>query len=285
MLTRVRGEGRLNRMELNGYRTVMDWLDGFEPEVALVLGSGLGFFVEHSIEDARYLDYGEIAGFPRSTVAGHAGRFVAGIVEGVRVICMQGRFHYYEGYPLDVVTMPIRLFAHLGVRFLVLTNAAGGIHLDFSPGDLMLIEDHLNFLGSNPLRGPNEDELGARFPDMSLAYDMEGRNVAKAVAQECGIELKQGVYLATQGPSFETPAEIRAFARWGADAVGMSTVPECIVARHAGIRVLGISCITNLAAGLGNGLLSHDEVGETARGVEKPFGQLISGIIKGLSAL
>jgi len=272
-------------MELNGYRTVMDWLDGFEPEVALVLGSGLGFFVEHSIEDARYLDYGEIAGFPRSTVAGHAGRFVAGIVEGVRVICMQGRFHYYEGYPLDVVTMPIRLFAHLGVRFLVLTNAAGGIHLDFSPGDLMLIEDHLNFLGSNPLRGPNEDELGARFPDMSLAYDMEGRNVAKAVAQECGIELKQGVYLATQGPSFETPAEIRAFARWGADAVGMSTVPECIVARHAGIRVLGISCITNLAAGLGNGLLSHDEVGETARGVEKPFGQLISGIIKGLSAL
>ncbi|CAN5665414.1 purine-nucleoside phosphorylase [soil metagenome] len=247
------------------------------PAAMLVLGSGLGGLADE-ITDAVRIPYEEIPGFPRSTVAGHAGALVAGIWEGVEVVAMQGRFHLYEGWDPAAVALPIRAIRALGARTLVLTNAAGGVRAGLKPGDLMIIEDHINLTGRNPLVGAvaaGED----RFPDMTVSYDAEFRRVAVEVARENGIELERGVYAAVLGPSYETPAEIRMLATIGADAVGMSTVPEVIVARALGMRVLALSCITNLAAGLGHETLSHDEVMEVGARVRDRLAELVRGIL------
>jgi purine-nucleoside phosphorylase len=250
----------------------------FKPEIGLILGSGLGFFADDRIEIVGHLPYAEIEGFPVSTVPGHAGQFVFGYVDGRRVICMQGRFHFYEGYRMDQLTLPVRMMYELGVRTLFVTNAAGGINPSYVPGDFMLIHDHINFLGTNPLIGAVVD-VGVRFPDMTEVYDKALRQKIREWAQSQSIRLQEGIYLATTGPSFETPAEIRAFAILGADAVGMSTVPEAIVARQLGIRVIGLSCITNAAAGISSGPLSHEEVAETAGGVRLEFAALLAAAI------
>lgn len=230
----------------------------------LVMGSGWGPVADALLEVEGSVDYANLPGFPVSTVAGHAGRLVWGRMAGVPVYCMQGRFHYYEGYSLQQVVFPVRVFARLGLRAVLLTNAAGGIADNLVPGSLMVLEDHINFMGTNPLRGANDDCVGPRFPDMTEAYDSRLRARLAEAADLTGVPLRAGVYLAVSGPSFETPAEIRAFARLGADAVGMSTVPECIAARHAGLRVAGLSCITNLAAHVGGAPLTHEEVGRAA---------------------
>jgi purine-nucleoside phosphorylase len=248
------------------------------PEVAVVLGSGLGDFAS-GLADSRVLPYGEIPHWPVSTVIGHAGQLVAGNVGARRVIALAGRSHFYEGYSMEVVTFATRVLGRLGVKVLILTNAAGGINLRFSSGALMLISDHINFMGTNPLVGPNDERLGVRFPDMSEIYSPRLRALARKVAQEQHLPLEEGVYVAVHGPSYETPAEIRAFRALGADAVGMSTAPEAIVARHMGIEVLGVSCITNMAAGVLPQALVHDEVMETARRVRGSFIALLEGII------
>lgn len=250
----------------------------FAPEIGVILGSGLGFFADDRIEVEGRLRYDAIEGFPVSTVPGHAGQFVYGKLAGKRVLCMQGRFHFYEGYSMSELTRPIRLMQAVGVKALVVTNAAGGINRDFTPGDLMLISDHINFLGTNPLIGDRGGE-GPLFPDMSEVYDFELRAGLRSWAKANGVRLKEGVYLATTGPSFETPTEIRAFATLGADAVGMSTVPEAIVARKLGLRVLGISCITNAAAGISRDPLTHEEVSETAGRVRPQFADLLEAAI------
>lgn len=250
-----------------------------DPKIGLVLGSGLGILAEE-IEKDEAIDYGEIPHFPVSTVEGHAGRLVLGHLESQSVVAMQGRFHFYEGYGLQEVTFPIRVMKALGVETLIVTNAAGGIHTDFEAGDLMLIRDHLNLMFTNPLIGPNHPEWGVRFPDMSEAYDPGYGQLAKRVAEAQGFTLREGVYAGLTGPSYETPAEIRMLRKLGADAVGMSTVPEVIVARHAGMRVIGISCISNLAAGILPQPLSHEEVMETAEQVKPRFIRLVKGLIK-----
>lgn len=228
------------------------------PDVAVILGSGLGGF-ERRVEDAVACPYADV-GLPAPSVAGHAGDLVVGTLRGRAIAVLAGRAHYYEGHPLDTAVAAVRTMAALGVRFLLVSNAAGGIRPGLRPGDLMLLTDHVNLMGANPLRGANLDALGPRFPDMTAAYDPELRERFLSAARWLDLDLHQGVYLAVSGPSYETPAEIRAFAALGADAVGMSTVPEVIVARHAGLRVAAVSCITNMAAGLSGGLLSHDEV-------------------------
>ncbi|NBB79930.1 MAG: purine-nucleoside phosphorylase [Verrucomicrobia bacterium] len=253
-------------------------LASFNPEIGLILGSGLGFFADDRIEVAGRLSYGEIEGFPVSTVEGHAGQFVYGTIGGKRVICMQGRFHFYEGYSMAEITSPIRLMHALGVRTLFVTNAAGGINPDYVPGDFMLLRDHINALGTNPLIGWEGDE-GVRFPDMSEVYDGQLRTGLRAWAEAQGVVLREGVYLAATGPSYETPAEVRAFATLGADAVGMSTVPEAIVARKLGMRVLALSCITNAAAGISKTPLTHEEVTETADRVRPQFADLLTAAI------
>ncbi|MGB0415736.1 MAG: purine-nucleoside phosphorylase [Coraliomargarita sp.] len=250
----------------------------FQPELGLILGSGLGFFADDRIEVAGRVAYESIEGFPVSTVPGHAGQFVYGTLNGKRVLCMQGRFHYYEGYSMAQLTLPVRLMAQCGVKALLVTNAAGGINRSYRPGDFMVIRDHINFLGTNPLIGADPGQ-GARFPDMTEAYDADLRAALFAHAKSAGLSLHEGVYLATTGPSFETPAEIHAFEVLGADAVGMSTVPEVIVARQQGMRVLGISCITNAAAGMSDGPLSHEEVGETADRVRPIFADLLASAV------
>lgn len=242
-------------------------------DFGLILGSGLGDLAEE-IEDAVVMEYKDILHFPISTVPGHAGRLVYGTLAGKKVLAMQGRFHFYEGNTMETVTYPIRVMKELGIHSIIVTNAAGGVNVNFQPGELMVIADHINFMGNHPLIGPNEDELGPRFPDMSHAYDEEYREKAKQVGKEMGITLQEGVYMAFTGPTYETPAEIRMARAMGADAVGMSTVPEVIVARHAGIRVLGISCITNLAAGM-QANLSHAEVVETTNRVKLSFQELV----------
>lgn len=247
------------------------------PAAILVLGSGLGGLADE-IQDAVRIPYEEIPGFPRSTVVGHAGALVAGILEGVEVVAMQGRFHLYEGWDAAAVAMPIRVLSALGAHTVVLTNAAGGLREGLVPGTLMLISDHLNLLGRNPLVGPVRPGE-ERFPDMSAAYDPAFRDAAREVAREMGIELEEGVYAAVLGPSYETPAEIRMLGRLGADAVGMSTVPEVIVARALGLRVLGISCVTNLAAGLGSEPLSHQEVMEVGASVRERLAGLVRGVL------
>lgn len=251
------------------------------PKIGLILGSGLGVLAEE-IENAAVIPYGQIPHFPVSTVEGHAGQLVIGTLENQPVIAMQGRFHLYEGHPLQAVTFPIRVMKALGVETVIVTNAAGGVNTSFSPGDLMVIRDHINFMFRNPLIGPNDPELGVRFPDMSSAYDPELRQLARQVAEKQGFSLQEGVYCAVLGPSYETPAEIRMIRTIGGDAVGMSTVPEVIVARHAGIRVLGISCISNMAAGILPQPLSHEEVMETAERVKNKFIGLVRGILREL---
>jgi xanthosine phosphorylase len=231
---------------------------GRAPRLGIVLGSGLGGLAD-LLEDSVAIPYGEIPGFPTSTVAGHAGRFVVGELDGVTVACMQGRFHLYEGHPPAVIRLPIRTFAALGVDALLLTNAAGSLRAEAGPGSLMLIRDHLNFMWTNPLIGPNDDAWGERFIGLEDAYDPELRARLLRIADELGIRLHEGVYCALLGPLFETPAEIRAYRTLGADAVGMSTVPEVIVARHAGLRVVAISAITNLAVGMSDVPIDHEQ--------------------------
>lgn len=243
-------------------------------DTAVILGSGLGDFAEELAEPV-ILPYAEIPHFPVSTVAGHAGRLVCGKLDEKKILAMQGRFHFYEGYPMEEVVFPVRVMAMLGIRRLIVTNAAGGVNPDFHPGELMLITDHINFMGTNPLIGANDDQLGPRFPDMSHAYDEQGLALARRAAQQAGIPLREGVYAAFTGPSYETPAEIRMVRTWGADAVGMSTVPEVIAANHAGMRVTGLSCITNLAAGMQKSL-NHEEVMATSARVKDDFKRLLT---------
>ncbi|MFV2047057.1 purine-nucleoside phosphorylase [Metabacillus litoralis] len=251
----------------------------FAPTVGLVLGSGLGVLAEE-IDNATYINYDEIPHFPVSTVLGHQGRLVIGELKGKKVIAMQGRFHFYEGHSLDSVTYPIRIMKALGVTQLLVTNAAGGINPNFKPGDLMIINDHINMTSQNPLIGPNEG--GVRFPDMSEAYSKGLRQLAKTVAEKTNIELVEGVYAGMLGPSYETPAEIKLLSVLGADAVGMSTVPEVIVARHAELEVLGISCISNMAAGISKVSLTHEEVMETTENIKAQFLLLVKEIVSEL---
>ena len=247
-------------------------------KIGLILGSGLGDYAE-TIEKKRYLDYRDIPGFPQSKVPGHKGRFVVGELYGKTVICMQGRFHYYEGYPQSQIALPIRVMKQLGVEKLLLTNAAGGVDLHFSSGDLMLISDHINFSGSNPLIGENDDTIGPRFPDQTNVYDRTLRAEVKRVAVEMNLPLREGVYMMFSGPTFESPAEI-VFARTvGASAVGMSTVPEVIVAGHCGLPVLAISLVTNMAAGVLDQPLSGDEVIEIGNKKSAELQALVAEII------
>lgn len=255
---------------------------GREVRAALVLGSGLGAFADE-LEDAEAIPYAEIPGFARPTVEGHAGRLVVGGVGGVTVAAMQGRFHFYEGYTLEEVTFPIRALALAGARSLVLTNAAGGLNNAFEQGALVLISDHLNLMGTNPLLGRNDPRFGPRFPDMTEVYDREYQEAASAEARAMGLELRRGVYAALTGPSYETPAEIRMLRLLGADAVGMSTVPEALVARHMGLRVLGLSCITNMAAGVLDKPINHEEVIETGERVRETFAELLRRVIPRLT--
>ena len=252
------------------------------PSVALVLGSGLGALADE-IEAAVAIPYGEIPGMPQSGVAGHAGKLVCGTLEGASVVAMQGRTHLYEGHSPNDVVFGLRLVLAMGAKTLVVTNAAGGANPALEAGDLMLIEDHLNLTGMNALTGPNDDAAGPRFPDMSTAYDRDLRALAHTVAAERGIKLRAGVYAGLLGPSYETPAEVRMVHRLGADAVGMSTVLETIVARHRGARVLGISCITNKGAGLSSAPLDHAEVQETADRVRADFIALVRGVLAALA--
>lgn len=248
-----------------------------EIDFGLILGSGLGELAEE-IEEAIVIPYDQIPFFPTSTVVGHAGQLVYGTLSGKKVLAMQGRFHFYEGHSMQTVTYPVRVMAALKAHSVIVTNASGGVNESFVPGDLMLITDHINFTGQNPLIGPNEDEIGPRFPDMSEAYTLTYREVAKEAASQLDLTLKEGVYMGYSGPTYETPAEIRMSRTMGADAVGMSTVPEVIVAAHSGLKVLGISCITNLAAGM-QANLNHEEVVETTQRVKQSFKALIKEVL------
>ncbi|RAV00931.1 purine-nucleoside phosphorylase [Paenibacillus sp. YN15] len=248
------------------------------PEIGLILGSGLGVLAD-SMEEAVIVDYSDIPHFPVSTVEGHAGELLLGKIGGRPVLLMKGRFHMYEGYQGETVTFPIRVMKALGIGGLLVTNAAGGVNTSYEPGDLMLIADHLNMTGNNPLIGPNHKELGVRFPDMSEAYSKRLRAVAKEIAASQGLKLQEGVYAGLLGPSYETPAEIRMLRVLGADAVGMSTVSEVIIARHSGIEVLGISCISNMAAGILDQPLSHEEVMETTDRVKQQFLKFVIRLI------
>jgi purine-nucleoside phosphorylase len=249
------------------------------PKIGLILGSGLGVLADE-IENPVKIPYNEIPNFPVSTVEGHAGQLVIGTLKEAKVIAMQGRFHFYEGYSLDKVTAPVRVMKELGVETLIVTNAAGGINESFEAGDLMLITDHINNMGTNPLIGPNDANIGVRFPDMSESYNRKLRDMAKNIANELNIKLQEGVYVGNTGPSYETPAEVRALRTLGGDAVGMSTVPEVIIARHAGLNVLGISCISNMAAGILDQPLSHNEVIETTDKVRVNFLKLVKSIVE-----
>jgi len=249
-----------------------------QARIAIVLGSGLGGFAEE-FEGSVRIDYQQIPGFVMSTAQGHVGSLVIGKVEGVPVLAMQGRVHYYEGYSLEEVTFPIRTFKLLGIETVILTNAAGGIDVQLSQGALMVISDHLNLMGVNPLRGPNDERFGARFPDMSEVYSRELQERVVEEARDLGITVRRGIYAALAGPSYETPAEIHMLRAFGADAVGMSTVPEAIVARHMGMNVLGISCITNMAAGISESPINHEEVIETGARVRETFTQLLRRVI------
>lgn len=249
-----------------------------EPRIALVLGSGLGGFAD-DFEEAVGIPYEDIPGFVRSTAQGHAGRLVIGKIDNVPVLAMQGRVHYYEGYSLEEVTFPVRTFGLLGVKTLVLTNAAGGINVQLTQGALMVISDHVNLMGVNPLRGPNDDRFGPRFPDMSSVYSPDLQAVVVDEAKAIGAEVRRGIYGALSGPSYETPAEIHLLRNLGADAVGMSTVPEAIVARHMGLEVLGISCITNMAAGISDEPINHEEVMATGNRVRETFAELLRRVI------
>ncbi|TCP31732.1 purine-nucleoside phosphorylase [Scopulibacillus darangshiensis] len=266
-------------MQLNEAVKVIESQMTIKPQIGMILGSGLGVLADE-LTDAVQIPYESIPHFPKPTVEGHKGQFVVGLLDQVPVIVMQGRFHYYEGYSLEQVTLPVRVMTSLGIKKLIVTNASGGVNTSFAAGDLMLITDHINMLGTNPLIGPNDNALGNRFPDMSAAYDPELQGLTKQAASDLEIKLKEGVYLATSGPSYETPAEVRMMRTLGADAVGMSTVPEVIVAKHSGLSVLGISCISNAASGILQQPLSHEEVMETTEKVKVHFIQLVKDIVK-----
>src|SRR5829696_4814396 len=253
-----------------------------DPRIALVLGSGLGGFADE-FDEALGIPYEEIPGFVRSTAQGHAGRLVVGKVDNVPVVAMQGRVHYYEGYSFEEVTFPIRTFKLLGIKTLILTNAAGGINVQLTQGALMVISDHVNLMGDNPLRGPNDERFGPRFPDMSAVYSPELQELVVDEAKAIGVEVRRGIYGALSGPSYETPAEIHLLRNLGADAVGMSTVPEAIVARHMGLEVLGISCITNMAAGISDEPINHEEVMATGDRVRGTFTELLRRVVRGIS--
>ena len=260
------------------YESLRSKID-FNPEVALILGSGLGDYAEQ-IDIRSEISYKDIKGFPVSTVSGHKGRFVFGYVGKVPVVIMQGRVHYYEGYPMSDVVLPTRLMGLMGARKLILTNAAGGINEEFEGGNLMIIKDHISNFVPNPLIGPNVEIMGTRFPDMSEIYDKEFRKIIKESEEELGIPVKEGVYIQLTGPSYESPAEIRMCRALGADAVGMSTACEAIAARHMGLRVCGISCITNMAAGILDQPLDHEEVKQTADRVSSQFKALVTKVIE-----
>jgi purine-nucleoside phosphorylase len=252
-----------------------------KPQIGLILGSGLGVLAD-LIEQPIVVDYSRIPHFPVSTVEGHAGELVVGTIQGKQVLVMKGRFHAYEGYGAETVSFPVRVMKELGVETLIVTNAAGGINESYQVGDLMVISDHLNLTFRNPLIGPNDNALGVRFPDMSEAYSKRLRKLAHGVAASQDFKLQEGVYVGLLGPNYETPAEIRMFRTLGGDSVGMSTVPEVIVARHAGIEVLGFSCISNMASGILDQPLSHAEVMETTEKVKPKFLKLVLGIIEAL---
>lgn len=253
-----------------------------KPEVGMILGSGLGDLAE-SIKPADYIDYGDIPNWPRSTIMGHKGRLVIGELESKSVLIMQGRAHFYEGYPMTSIGFPIRVMIRMGIKYLIVTNAAGAVNPDFLPGDLMLITDHLSAIGMfgmNPLRGPNIDEFGERFPDMSQAYNLDLMKLAREAAAESDFKLREGVYICLSGPSFETPADIRFLRTIGADAVGMSTVPEVIVAHHGGIKVLGISGISNKANLDGSNITTHEEVLEAGKIMVPKLEAIVRGVLK-----
>jgi len=250
----------------------------FKPEVALILGSGLGDFAD-GIKIEQMIDYTDIEGFPVSTVKGHKGRFVFGYVEETPVVIMQGRVHYYEGYDMTDVVLPTRLMGMMGAKKILLTNAAGGCNPNYKPGDFMMITDHITTGIPSPLIGPNADELGTRFPDMSEVYSNRLQDVIRNCAKECDIELQEGVYVQFSGPNYETPAEVKLAQIWGGDAVGMSTACEAMAARHMGMEICGISCITNMAAGISKGELNHKEVQETADKVAKSFKELVAKVV------
>ncbi len=273
----------LNRDHFEEAAAVIRHAARVQPLIGIILGSGLSALAD-AVEDPVSIDYQDIPHFPVSTILGHKGRLVLGMLQGLPVAVMQGRVHYYEGYSMQQVTLPVRVLRHLGVETLVVTNAAGGLNKAFSSGDLMLITDHINLVGmtgANPLRGPNDDELGPRFPDMSKAYDRDLRRLALAVASEAGLPLHQGVYVGLTGPTYETPADIRFLRLIGADAVGMSTVPEVIVARHGGMRVLGVSGISNVAIDQidTNAEASHDEVLQAGELLAPRMTTLIKGVL------
>lgn len=259
-------------------------LTPMRPKIAVVLGSGLGAFADSAeVTDAVRIPFGEIPNFPQSTAIGHAGKLVVGKVGGVPIAAMQGRVHFYEGYSMEQVVFPMRVLWKMGVRAVILTNAGGGISSKLEPGCLVVLSDHINMLGTNPMIGPNDDQFGLRFFDMSAAYDPAYREFTLREGHKLGINIHEGVYVAVTGPSYETPAEIRAMRTMGADVVGMSTVPETIAARHMGMKVLAISCVTNLAAGLG-GPLDHKEVLETGEKVRGQFVSLLTAVIPKIAA-
>lgn len=256
--------------------------DSREPAIALVLGSGLGAYADE-LENKKVIPYGEIPGFPVSTVSGHAGALVIGEVDGLPVVAMQGRVHLYEGHDAKTVTFPLRVLWRLGARSLIVTNSAGSLNPNLKPGDLVILKDHINLQGQNPLTGENDERFGPRFPDMTTTYNREYRKLARSVAKKAGIKLKKGIYAGLPGPTYETPAEVRMVYRMGGDLVGMSTVCEAIVARHMGMRILGITCVSNLAAGISNKPLNHAEVEETATKAAATFRKVVDGVVRRLA--
>lgn len=268
-------------LKINEARDYINQHIDFTPEIGLILGSGLGIMGEE-VENKIIINYSDIPNFPISTVEGHKSRFIFGTLNNKKVAVMQGRFHFYEGYKMQEVVFPVWVMKALGISKLIVTNAAGGVNKDFTPGDLMLINDHINFAGINPLMGKNIEEFGPRFPDMSNAYNKELLDIAKKCANSNGISVQEGTYMMFTGPNYETPAEIRMSRVLGSDAVGMSTVPEVMTANHSGMKVLGISCITNMAAGILNMPLNHQEVIDTAEKVKTKFVTLVKEIVENI---
>ena len=281
MSERVAGSGLYERAE-HAARIIRARVT-LQPRIGVVLGSGLGAFADN-FEEAVVVPYQEIPGFGRSTAVGHAGQLVIGKIDQVPLLAMKGRLHHYEGYSLEEVTFPLRTLKLLGLKTIILTNASGGVNVQFNPGTLMVITDHLNLMGDNPLIGPNDDRFGPRFPDMSAVYSPALQEIVMEEAREMGVDIRRGVYAALTGPSYETPAEIHLMRNCAADAVGMSTVPEAIVARHMDMEVLGISCITNLAAGVTDEPISHEDVMATGDRVSATFTQLLRRVVVRLNA-
>ena len=259
---------------------IKEKIQGFQPEIGIILGSGLGDFADEF--ESIIIPYNDIPGFEKSNVQGHKGQLVFAQINGKKVVMMQGRYHFYEEYSMQTVTFPVKVMKELGVKTLIITNAAGAVTPEFTPGDLMLITDHINFMGTNPLIGKNDETLGTRFPDMSEVYSKELIQTAEAIAKKLNINYQKGVYAATTGPSYETPSEVKMFRMLGANAVGMSTAPEAIVANYCGLKILGISCLTNYAAGVSETPLNHQEVIDTANRVKESFKNLLSEILKSI---